>query len=73
MDNSKYRFDVISTISGRQEPYIGVFNSRKVAENWFVTHGQWHLKMGRPLLLVRCPSALSNEEEIEDEYEYVEH
>jgi hypothetical protein len=67
-DNSKYRFDVISTISGRQEPYIGVFDTRRVAENWFATYGQWHLRRGRPLILVRCPSAKSSEEEFEDCY-----
>ena len=72
MDNSKYRFDVISTISGRQEPYVGIFNTKDQALNWHRVYGKWHLKMGRPLLLVRCPSALSNEEEFEDQYEQIE-
>lgn len=56
IDNHKYRFDVISTLNGRQEPYIGVFKSRQDAENWYKEHGSWHLDNDRPLILVKCPT-----------------
>jgi hypothetical protein len=52
--NYKYRFDVISEISGRQEPYIGIFNSKDEALNWLAENGKWHKKRGRELILVQC-------------------
>jgi hypothetical protein len=67
IDNHKYRFDVINTHTGIQEPYIGVFNTRYEAESWFIEHGLWHRKNDRPLILVKCstknPEASIAEEE----------
>lgn len=75
MDNHKYRFDVISTISGRQESYIGIFNNKDQALSWYGVYGRWHKRMGRPLILVKCETRNTEaeaEEEFEDEYEQVE-
>lgn len=71
MDNHKYRFDVISTISGRQEPYIGIFKNKDEALNWNAIHGRWHKKMARPLILVKCET-LNNQSENEDQLDYIE-
>lgn len=69
MDNHKYRFDVISTISRKQEPYIGIFNTKDEALNWHSIHGKWHKKMGRPLILVKCETKNT---EAENDFEYIE-
>lgn len=66
MDNHKYRFDVISTISKRQEFYIGIFKNKEEALQWHSVYGRWHKKMGRPLILVKCDT-LNNETENEEE------
>lgn len=71
MDNHKYRFDVISTISKRQEPYIGIFKNKDEALNWSAIHGRWHKKMGRPLILVKCET-LNSEPNNEDQLDYIE-
>jgi hypothetical protein len=62
MENKKYRFDVISTITGRQEPYIGLFKNRYEALAWYENHGKWHKKRGRPLILVQCVTQYADNE-----------
>jgi len=71
-DIFKYRFDVINVTTGREEPYIGIFDSRKKADEWFCKHGMWHIRNQRPLILVKCETKNKDSFSEDDIEDYVE-
>ena len=46
-----YRFDVISKITGKQEPFTGIFDTLKEANEWFDKYAYIWIDKGYQLIL----------------------
>lgn len=55
MKEKKYKYNVVNKY-GRQEAWTGVFNSKKLADEWFLKHGIHHQARGYKLVLVKLKS-----------------
>jgi hypothetical protein len=55
----KYRYNLINQ-QGVQEAWSGIFNSKKLALEWFEKHGEFHKSRGHNLILTKVRSNEAN-------------
>ena len=53
---SKIKYDVISSRTGKQEPFTGVFQNEEKAEEWYNEHGKKWESEGKKLVRIVCPT-----------------
>lgn len=51
----KYKFNLINK-KGMQEPWTGIFDTKKEADEWFEKYGEFHKMRGHNLIRVKVDS-----------------